>query len=126
LTSTITASPTETATDNIQAPTATYTATTWIARNIVYPCPVNPVYNDLTVEYSLERTADKVNFVIYSRAFRLIRSFDLSGKSAGPNRSIINKAYLNGLSNGCYLYIIELKDQTGTKRSRIDKLIILK
>jgi endoglucanase len=92
----------------------------------LYPCPVNPDKQTLTLTYDLDRNADNVRFIIYTRALRLVRDIYLTGKSAGPNISPVNSENLKGLSNGIYLYVIEIKDTTGIKRGKIGEFLVIK
>lgn len=118
---------TATYTWTMQAATPTFTPTsTAIAQTggvTLYPNPVNPATQDLYAGYTLERNAEKVEFFIYSSGFRQVARVQWNNPGAGYNKGVVERQYLQGLSNGTYYYMMQ--DDNG-KRLKTGNFIILK
>lgn len=93
----------------------------------VWPCPVNPLTQDLNVSFDLSEDASSVKFMVYTMGYRLIREVELGSYPAGMQEGKVKGNYLLGLGNGIYLYYIDASLVDGTKqRGGIREFILLK
>lgn len=127
-TRTRTPQPTATNTQVIPSATPTYTATaSSIGGENIYPNPVDPEKQDLTLVFGLDEPADRAYFSIYTKAYRLITKVKLGTAIQGYNMRVVNRAYLKNLSNGIYYYVIEY-DTASSKgnRSKIKQFMVVR
>jgi endoglucanase len=91
------------------------------------PCPVNPLTQDLYIDFNLAAAANSVRFKVYTRGYRLIRQVKLGAYPAGMQTGKIDRNYLMGLSNGIYIYVIEASMNDGNvEHGRLKKFILLR
>jgi endoglucanase len=117
--STMTFTPTQTVTPFINPPTPDTDPGVW-------PCPVNPAYQDLNVIFYISGASTKVSFNIYTRGYRLVKKLELGAYPQGTNECKINREYIYGLSNGIYYYVIESSINGKKSISKIRLFVILK
>ena len=107
----------------IATPVGTATPDMELAR----PCPVNPLTQDLYIDFNLSDAASSVKFKVYTTGYRLIREVPLGAYPAGMQTGKVERNYLTGLSNGIYIYVIEAAYNDGTmKRGSLKEFILLK
>ncbi len=95
---------------------------------IVYPNPFNPdgIY-DLQFGINVAAGTSSVKLLIYTMGFRLIKSIELGASMPGLVIKPVSRTYLQGLSEGMYLYVIKQVNASGDEtKSRIKKFIIIK
>lgn len=77
--------------------------------------------------YNVDDPADRVQFRLYTRAYRLIMDINLTPAASGPNNGYISAALFNGYAEGAYFYVIIIKEKDGTeKHGKIGEVLIFR
>lgn len=81
----------------------------------------------MQIGFNVTAPAQAVKLLIYTRAFRLIKSVDLGACPEGFVVKPVNRSYLKDLSAGLYLYVVKQSGVSGKEtKSRIKMFVIIR